>query len=294
MSVPTQRILSFQGQPCDMPVGAAHIVRCIVGVLLALSCAACHPAVNVAPLLIESSYDLSPQSRLEIGAREIDLVLTAASGDEARIEARVPAGQSNPLNIVESAGGLEIDVEVGIPVELFVAMPPGRGISVEAFDGSISVQGYQGDLSISLTTGEIEVAGFEGLLWLRTPRGDAGVRDSAGELHLVGEHGILRLEGAHGTLSMTTIMGSLEFAGSPAAGDQVWLESDHGPVHIQLGAASQATLALTSSGGAIRCTVPGLSGQGSDCSGTIGDGSGAVGVRTVSGEISVSPYLSAE
>ncbi len=89
-----------------------------------------------------------------------------------------------------------------------------------------------------------------------------------------------------GQITATNIIGGITFSGFIGEGDALRFETDHGNVIANLSPREQhAGIQLTSAGGRIVCSLPGLSGMFDRCSGPFGDAAGALTIRTVSGAI---------
>jgi hypothetical protein len=101
----------------------------------------------------------------------------------------------------------------------------------------------------------------------------------------VAEADEIQLTDLHGQISATNIIGGIMFSGLLSAGDALRFETDHGDVVVNLSPGSSAGIQLTSAGGRIVCTLPGLSGMFDRCSGPLGDAAGTLTIRTVSGAI---------
>jgi DUF4097 and DUF4098 domain-containing protein YvlB len=80
-------------------------------------------------------------------------------------------------------------------------------------------------------------------------------------------------------------MGTINFTGLIHAGDNVRLETDHGPVDVNLEADSTLTLAAQSTSGDMACMVSGVNSSTRWCNGQFGTGDGALQIRTVSGAV---------
>lgn len=70
-------------------------------------------------------------------------------------------------------------------------------------------------------------------------------------------------------------------------GDSAHLETDQGAVNIDLDPGSEAQIRITSAGGRIVCSLPGMSGMFDSCEGMLGSGTGILNIRTVSGAIRI-------
>ncbi len=116
-------------------------------------------------------------------------------------------------------------------------------------------------------------------------RGQIEITSSEGEIHAVAEADDIQLSDLRGQITATNIIGGITFSGFIGEGDALRFETDHGNVIANLSPGSSAGIQLTSAGGRIVCSLPGLSGMFDRCSGPFGDAAGALTIRTVSGAI---------
>jgi DUF4097 and DUF4098 domain-containing protein YvlB len=138
-------------------------------------------------------------------------------------------------------------------------------------------------------SGDIQARNLSGAVVLRSGRGDIQLSGSSGELKVLGEHGVLSIAETHGDVAASTIMGAIRYTGAPGKGDVVHLETDHGPVAIQLEQGSDLVIVIKTTSGVLTCGLPGVEAVVSGCTGTLGNGAGALTVRTVSGEVTLLP-----
>ena len=175
----------------------------------------------------------------------------------------------------------------GPAVELEVRIPQDVTLQVVTFDAAVTVRDLRGKVEVDSTSGDILGENLSGTIALRSGRGDVRAVACSGKVRVLGEHGVLSIENARGEVSSSTIMGTIRFAGEPRAGDSIRLETDHGPVRIELGAGSGLELSVNSTSGNVVCGLPGLDTSTRFCRGKLGNGEGAMTVRTVSGGVTV-------
>lgn len=173
------------------------------------------------------------------------------------------------------------------PISLRVSIPDNTKLQIETDYASITVRGYKGDLEVVSVGGDILIANVSGDIVARSNRGDVNVQDSLGKVSVVGNYGLLTLEGISGDIGVSTIMGTVTFKGAIRAGDDVRLETDHGPVAVYLAKESALTLQVNSTSGDVACLLPGLSTSLRSCDGKFNSGDGALTIRTVSGAVAL-------
>ncbi len=86
---------------------------------------------------------------------------------------------------------------------------------------------------------------------------------------------------------MSTIMGTLVYIGPPGAADEIRLETDHGPVRVNLPADAHLEVVARTNSGSKACMGLDLRQTYDGCQGVLGDGTGSLAIRTVSGRIEI-------
>lgn len=231
---------------------------------------------------------LSPQqfphiAMVEIRVNSGDITLMQSSSNQVEITGLAPVD----LTIQQFEQRLEISAEDG-EVDLKVSAPAGIEIDIESFDADGDISDFEGQVKVNSEAGELNVTNFKGDGLFRSGRGDILITDSQGKITLLGEHGLLQLTQVYGSLSATTIMGTVQYIGQPGEGDDIQLETDHGPVEVRLQPASSVVVKNSSSGGKVLCLASALFENGQNCSGNTGLGEGKISIRTVSGDIAIS------
>ena len=171
------------------------------------------------------------------------------------------------------------------PIRMNVTVPNNVRIKIESDFASITVRDYEGELETASVAGDILIENSQGTITARSNRGDVTVRNSAGNISVVGNYGLLTLDGSKGDIGVSTIMGTITFNGLIHADDDVRLETDHGPVDVNLEADSALTLSARSTSGDLACMLPGIDSSTRWCEGQFGAGGGALQIRTVSGAV---------
>ena len=173
------------------------------------------------------------------------------------------------------------------PVHLEVSIPNNAALTIETDSASISVREYTGVLEAASVSGDILVDNVQGDITLRSNRGNVTTRDSDGRISMVGNYGLLALENARGNIGVSTIMGTIVFDGLIQADDTLRLETDHGPISVNLVRSSDLTLKVRSTSGDVACMLPDVISSARTCEGTINSGGGVLSIRTVSGTVTV-------
>jgi hypothetical protein len=171
------------------------------------------------------------------------------------------------------------------PIALEIGLPRGALLEVSTFDASVNLSEIGGEIYVDSVAGHILAEKLEGSARLRSGRGDIRAVGFSGRLVVLGEHGLLVIEDSKGEAGASTIMGTIQYIGWPGAGDKIRLETDHGPVRVDLKLDPSLAVSARSASGNVVCLLPGLRSTTRTCEGTMGAGEGALNVYTVSGEI---------
>jgi DUF4097 and DUF4098 domain-containing protein YvlB len=169
--------------------------------------------------------------------------------------------------------------------QLTVKVPFGSRVKVVQGTGSVSVQDFKGHLTIDTISAPIQIHRSEGTIYANSRRGSIEISASEGEIDALAEADDIHFRDVKGRITGTNIMGEISFLGNVNIGDTTRLETDHGDVNVGLHQGTDAEIEITSAGGRIVCTLPGMSGTFDSCQGTFGSGAGALWIRTVSGSI---------
>lgn len=174
-----------------------------------------------------------------------------------------------------------------LPLRVDVRVPKQMHVKVETDSASVFVQDFQGGLEVTSTSGNIIVENAIGKITLRSNRGNITVQESSGNISVVGNYGTLKTQNVHGETGVSTIMGNVIFDGLIQTGDLVRLETDHGPVYVNLSPDSALNLQVHSTSGDVACMLPDISSSTRSCDGKIGVGAGVLKIRTVSGAVTL-------
>ena len=191
-------------------------------------------------------------------------------------------GDQIVINIQDQHRGLSKNL-----VQINVSVPGGIKVEVESDHASILIQGYHGELEVASTSGNVTVENTTGDLTLRSNRGNVTVQNCSGNFSVVGNYGTLTLRDNEGHIGVSTIMGTVLYEGAIQEGDAVSLETDHGPIEVNLRSDSNSQLFVRSTSGDIACMVPNLSSTSRSCDGQIGAYGGTLDIRTVSGAVTL-------
>ena len=216
----------------------------------------------------------SKDDHVEVGGQVLlpDEVIYQVSSTEKQLSIKANANRNNLQDI---------------PLRVEVHVPKGMLVQVETDSASVLASNYQGDLEVDSTSGKITIEQIIGKITLWSNRGDIIVRKSSGNINVAGNYGVLNVQNVHGETAVSTIMGNVVFDGLIQSGDVVRLETDHGPVSVNLNQDSDLSLQVGSISGDVACMVPDISSTTRSCTGEIGAGEGTLKIRTVSGAVTL-------
>lgn len=268
-------------------------------ILLALTCsltAAC--AVQRPPIvsLQPEKYPLLPLQHVVVDANSGVVEITSAEGSSVELLGSISSPQYVDYSTAIEVDGLHIHAAYRgnlfiapypSPIKLELQVPAGIAVSLQTDEAAVNIHDYSGQVKVSSVSGEVRLMNASGQFVLNSNRGDIKVQNCSGDIQLIGNYGMLNMLDSHGLLSASTIVGTVTYSGSLQAGDAIHLETDRGPVQIQLGQASDVSVHINTTSGELYCTIPGITYEGRNCSGVLQAGRGKLTVRTVSGPVTL-------
>lgn len=177
-------------------------------------------------------------------------------------------------------------------VTLALAVPASVPVQVGVVSASAVVAGVTGPTSVRSVAGRITLDGLDGDITARTVTGDVEAVGLTGALRLATVGGALAVAGGGGCRAVTaeTVTGDMTLDLSLDAGGEVSLNTVSGDIVVRLPEQTGATVDLVSTSGRLdsgfslqRDNAPGRS----RLAGELGDGTGAVRVRSVSGDVAL-------
>lgn len=262
----------------------------VTGLLITSILSSCVPGTTgMVDSLPVQSLDASNIDTLLIDIDSGLITINQANDMMIRFSGMAPIAQCSISTISEGSSlTFQIPRECSTESVYLVEFPRGKSIRVSSNRSNVNIAGYQGDVSVHSISGNIEAKNLTGITVLRSGRGNVKAVDCEGELRVLGEHGVLTMTDLHGLVTSSTIMGTINFTGSPLPGDRINLEVDHGPIVVKLGGESNLAYYAYSISGEVHCIVPGTEYLSRACRGSLGNGAGELTIRSVSGKINVS------
>ena len=275
----------------NLPHPPAMNIKTVV-FFLCLSLCAC--AVENSPVQLPSQVlQVAEGQSVLIRLNEGEVTVLGGENGQVRVDGQILFPNRTEYNVTSADHQTQILADYaggrssGIPVRLEVHVPSHVELKIETEFASVLVRDYEGELEAASVSGDIMVEDVRGIIAARSNRGDVNVRESTGKISVVGNYGLLTVEDVQGDIGVSTIMGTIEFNGLIHAGDTVRLETDHGPVAVNLSPASAFSLRVRSNSGDVACVLPGVSSSIRTCDGELSSGGGALTIRTVSGPVTL-------
>jgi len=266
-----------------------------IAFLLLVTCflSACAPAPEKYADLESRIVDVADSQSISIRVDHGEVTLLASDDSRVSIDGQVLF--ADKLEYQVDSAEKEISIKIfshtdnlsKVPLMTVIRVPKNKLVKVETDNASVLAKGYQGDVEIASTSGNIELEKMMGRLTLRSNRGSIIVQESSGVVSVVGNYGLLTLQSVRGEIAASTIMGNITFSGLIQQGDVVRLETDHGSVSVNLNTDSTLTLKTRSTSGDVTCLLPGVNSSTRTCDGDVHSGGGSLSIRTVSGAVTL-------
>jgi Putative adhesin len=165
-----------------------------------------------------------------------------------------------------------------------------REVQVSAASGSIDVGTIGGFLRVNSASGSIEIADVKGDIKASAASGSVRIDRPADRVEASSASGSVKITGASNDVKAHVISGPINVSGNPSS-NRLWeLKTVSGSVDIQVPHSASFLLSAEATSGDIRTSIPVIIEEQNKHSlrAHVGDSSGRVEVRTVSGEINVS------
>lgn len=120
--------------------------------------------------------------------------------------------QSNLDSIPPGRAGEGLVVSRSVRLDIVLRVPRGTSTEITAERGDISVDGLEGNQTLSTKHGDVRVAGVEGLVKVHKSQGDTQVRDVKGNVEVNGRGGDVDIGGVSGTVTVSgDFSGAVQF-----------------------------------------------------------------------------------
>ncbi len=256
-----------------------------------------------------------------------DIVIEATKRARGRDEAEAKKQLADvTIEAVLRAGRVEVRTQYPqhsnrVAVDYRVTVPAGGAVDVKSVSGDIKVTGAKGEVHVESVSGDVTADGLGSIARIKSVSGDAEVSGVSGDGEVtvgsvsgdVTARGIkcrsLEANSVSGEVRLTdvscerarvgTISGNVEYSGSLARGGHYELKAHSGNVRLALGTDTGFELEASTFSGNVRSDLPvnmratgtgtreGRRPQQHTLSGTYGDGSAQLDVRSFSGDITI-------
>ena len=259
-------------------------------ILLVFTISSCDPIPEQYSQLEKRSVNTDSARSVLVQVDYGEVTILESADSQVYVEGQVL--YDDELEYLVDSSGEQIKIKVfasrdsaKAPLQVIVRVPQQMHVTVQTNTASVVAESYLGDLTLSSVAGNIDVEEADGTMTLRSNRGNITVKESSGQVGIVGNYGTLKTQDVRGELSVSTIMGNIFFDGIVQDGDQVRLETDHGPVTVNLNADSSLALKVSSTSGDVACMLRDITSTARTCTGELGSGAGSLWIRTVSGAV---------
>ena len=199
------------------------------------------------------------------------------------------AGEDKTISILSEEGSISISSQRKSKSQsITIALPVGANLELNAFNTNFNLHDLTGDIQIKTVDGDITAANMNGILALRSSRGNITVAESQGDISVLGEHGILTLNSLHGDIDASTIIGTIQFSSEIQSADDIFLETDHGPVVTNLINSDNAFINIWTTNGTVTCMLGQVEMTNITCKREPASPVGSFQIKTVWGTIYVS------
>ncbi len=174
-------------------------------------------------------------------------------------------------------------------VDFDIAVPTECTVDAQTVSGDLAVQGTRGPTAVQTVSGEVSVADLQGPLRVRSVSGEVAVDSYVGHLEGNSVSGGISLRGSRlRSTALHTVSGDIEVAGDLEGGAEHHFKTISGDVELALAGASYA-VDFNSASGDLDCEFEARIERHGRHGWTarIGDGGANVGVKTVSGDLTL-------
>jgi len=212
----------------------------------------------------------TPNGSIAISADEeaneihIRAELFAAGEDDAhaadrleQFEVRVNASEDDPSileieAVLPETNGLVVG-NLGNEASFVITIPVGIDVDLAADDGSVSVNGVEGNVTIETANGSIEVIDTVGNADLRTQNGSVTVTTLTGNVVVETSNGWIELEDVLGDAAANTLNGRITAIGVTGS---ISAETHNGSLRVRANLPEDGTIDVATRNGSIRIEVP--------------------------------------
>lgn len=193
---------------------------------------------NLNEVRVEASYTMHGWLRLKDQAQAIDQFrLTLEPGEPIRLTAKAPN---------ESLGGLGATYRVYLPADLKVQVKTSAGsVDVQHYTGNLTLSAGLGMVRVESSSGTLEAETGSGAISIESFNGPVAAKSSAGGIHVQKVVGALQLDSGTGLIQVD------EFSGGKLSA-----ETQMGSIRVNTSTPLEADVSLRTSTGSIAARLP--------------------------------------
>ncbi len=208
---------------------------------------------------------------------------------EVRLEQRGDELRVEPHLYEQERGWLDLFRGKRFRVDFDITVPRECGVDAQTVSGGLSIDGVRGPVESQSVSGEVRLDDVQGPLRLKTVSGDVDARAYVGHLEGNTVSGDVTLRASRlRSCHMQTVSGDIEIEGALDAGREHRFKSISGDVELAL-ADADVTIEFRTASGDLECDLAArvVRHGRKEYEVVVGGGRAAIGVKTVSGDLTV-------
>ena len=228
-------------------------------------------------------------ARKRVSASSEDRAKRLLQNLEVRMEKRGDELLVEPHLYEQERGWLDLFRGKRFRVDFEITVPQECAVDAQTVSGELSVEGVRGPVEIQTVSGDVRLEDLQGPMRLKSVSGDVDCRRYVGHLEGNTVSGDLTFAGTHLRSSQIhTVSGDVDFDGRLDARKEHRFKTISGDIELAL-AEPDVTIDYRTASGDIECELPArIMRRGrKEYSVVVGGGHGHVGVKTVSGDLTV-------
>jgi hypothetical protein len=228
-------------------------------------------------------------ARKRVSASSEDRAKRLLQNLEVRMEKRGDELLIEPHLYEQERGWLDLFRGKRFRVDFDITVPSECAVDAQTVSGEMSVEGVHGPIEIQTVSGDVRLEDVQGPMRLKSVSGDVDCRRYVGHLEGNAVSGDVTITASRlRSTQLHTVSGDIEIEGRLDPKKEHRFKTISGDVELSL-AEADATIEYRTASGDIECELPGrIVRRGrKEYSVVIGGGHGHVGVKTVSGDLTV-------
>jgi hypothetical protein len=228
-------------------------------------------------------------ARKRVSASSEDRAKRLLQNLEVRMEKRGDELLIEPHLYEQERGWLDLFRGKRFRVDFDITVPSECAVDAQTVSGEMSVEGVHGPIEIQTVSGDVRLEDVQGPMRLKSVSGDVDCRRYVGHLEGNAVSGDVTIAASRlRSTQLHTVSGDVEIEGRLDPKKEHRFKTISGDVELSL-AEADATIEYRTASGDIECELPGrvVRRGRKEYSVVIGGGHGHVGVKTVSGDLTV-------